>query len=198
MRSSVWKVIHRIIFVARVVLLILLFAFFLSPLLRLPVLTTLNNMSLQRIRCERIAKNALILQYRPEEEHPQAIAELQNMLPGWQQEQTDLKSFPDNQVNLLLLQSQADYTSITSALTNILATPSKPVDSTQVKIILSHESAYFVVSGQMQMLMQQTVITTSIQVVVVELIIVILSVILTVVNRTERVKKMQIDEKEVE
>lgn len=187
MENRVWKMIQKIIFIVRIILLIGLFAFFLTPLFKQP-LVTLNNASLQRARSERIAKDAMILQYRPASEWPQAISELQDTLPLWQQEQTSLAGFPDSQVQLLVLQSNGDYTAMTQATQNILDNSGKSMDPIQTSIIIAHEHNYEVTINQAYTLIQQDIAIQDVQFIGIELIIVILSIALTVFSRPKKSK----------
>lgn len=181
MSSTVWKTIHRIIFGARIALLLLLIVIFIPLALSRPV-AGLVSAELQQARCERIAKDAMILQYRTPDEQPQAISELQVLLPVFQQEQSAIQSYPDSQVQLLVLQSNADFTPMVDAVKSILANQGKPVDPTQVDIILAHEHSYEVAANQIVMLMQQNLNTQGTQIFGMELAIILVSIGLTIVN----------------
>ncbi|GHO99562.1 hypothetical protein KSF_096100 [Reticulibacter mediterranei] len=124
-----------------------------------------DQIDLQRIRSQLIAKDARILQMNPsEEKQAQAISEMQNALPGWQATQTGLRqgdrslglphSVPDN-VQLSLIQAQPDYIAMLNAVKAILANHSGPIDQVQVTTILNHERGYFLAMSQVEMLWQQ-------------------------------------------
>lgn len=102
----------------------------------------ISQADLQKTRCEVIAKSALILEYRPQSEHIQAISDLQVVLPRFQQEQSTLSAYRNETIQAYLIQAQPDYQAIVKATQNILARKDKPVDMDQVSIILSHERAY--------------------------------------------------------
>lgn len=102
----------------------------------------ISQADLQKTRCEVIVKSALILEYRPSSEHVQAISDLQVVLPRLQQEQTLLSHARNETIQAYLLQAQPDYVAIVSATQHILAQKNKPVDMTQVSIILAHERGY--------------------------------------------------------
>lgn len=176
------EIIKRIILIARVVLVLILLLLLLLPIIKAPS-NALRNASLQQARVERIAKDVLILEYRPTSEHSQAVSELQDTLPVWQQEQTSLATFNDAQVQLLLLQSQSDYTPMTAALQKILATPTSQIDPVQVSIILQHEHDYAVTLNQIAMLIQQDSTSVTTQFFVFSLSALALSIILAIVNQ---------------
>lgn len=127
----------------------------------------MNQVGLQRARSQRIAKDVLILSTHPtDDERAQAISEMQNMLPGWQQTQTGLQhgdttlglphAVPDN-IQLILTQAQPDYNAMLVATKAILASPGKTVDPVQVNIILGHELNYYLAMSQVETLWQQQI-----------------------------------------
>lgn len=127
----------------------------------------MNQVGLQRARSQRIAKDVLILSTHPtDESRAQAISEMQNMLPGWQETQTGLQqgdpalglphAVPDN-IQLILTQAQPDYNAMLVAAKAILASPDKPVNSIQVTIILAHELKYYLAMSQVETLWQQQI-----------------------------------------
>jgi hypothetical protein len=104
----------------------------------------------QRALEERIVKDALTLTYQPSS-RVQAVSELQNTLPVWEQVQNGLMNgdtslgISPNQpsdTKLLLLQAQSDFVNMDTSARQILAHPS-PVDATQLSIILQHEQSYY-------------------------------------------------------
>lgn len=143
--------------------------------------TTISDITLQRMRCQRIAKDALILEYRPEDEQPQAFSELQNMLAAWQAEQMFLQNRPIASAQSELASSNSDYVSITNAMKAILAQPNRPTDAIQVAIILNHERAYTQSLAQVTMLMQAEIAMAQLHLFLVECIAVgfILTIIVT-------------------
>lgn len=102
----------------------------------------ISQADMQKTRCEVIAKSALILEYRPQSEHVQVISDLQIVLPRFQQEQATLSASRSETIQAYLIQAQPDYLAIVKASQNILAQKDKPVDMTQVSIILAHERGY--------------------------------------------------------
>lgn len=106
---------------------------------------------LQRTRVQSIAKNALILASRPEEEHTQAVSELQNILPRFEQAQVGLNKgdtslqlpshVPDD-IAALVVASQSDYGAIDTATRKLLVTADGHVDLLQVDIVITHERDY--------------------------------------------------------
>lgn len=133
------------------ILLIFFFiAFAALPLFPNSTLGVIRIIARQRTLEQIIVKDVLILAYRPAPDHVQAISEIQNALPTWEQVQTGLQKGDDSlgishnlppEIHLLLLQSQSDFTSIDTAAHQVLAHPSK-IDQTQLLIILQHERAY--------------------------------------------------------
>jgi hypothetical protein len=128
-----------------VVIVILILVLINTGFQAIPLTTSAYQISqadLQRTRAEVITKSVLILAYRPAAEHVQAISDLQVALPRFQQEQTTLASYHNAAIQSYLVQAQPDYLAIVQATQNILAQKNKPVDMTQVAIILSHERGY--------------------------------------------------------
>jgi PilJ/NarX-like methyl-accepting chemotaxis transducer len=111
----------------------------------------MNQSGLQRTRAQAIAKDVLILAYRPAAEHPSAISELQAVLPRFEQTQTALQNgdtslqlparVPDD-ITLPLSASQSDYIALDTATRLIAAHPDAPVDAVELSIVISHASMY--------------------------------------------------------
>lgn len=111
----------------------------------------MNQAGLQRTRAQAIAKDVLILAYRPTLEHPQAISELQAVLPRFEQTQTALQSgdaslqlpqhVPDD-ILLPLSASSSDYIALDTAARLIASHPDAPVDPVEMSIVLSHVTMY--------------------------------------------------------
>lgn len=111
----------------------------------------IDQIEQQRARSERIEKDALILEYRSDQdERSQALAELQDTLAPLSQTQQamqsgdaslNLPSNPPPGVIALVNQSSADFYPIEVAANNILAHHT-PIDPLEVQIILTHEHSY--------------------------------------------------------
>ncbi len=100
---------------------------------------------------ERIAKDALAL--TQDGDHSQAILELQVSLPAFEKNQNGLQANDPSlhlpahipgDVQLLIIQSQADYAALDSAARSILKNADLPVDPNQLAIIQQHERPYFI------------------------------------------------------
>lgn len=176
------KAFRRLLVALRVALLLLLLVFLFVPLI--PYNAAINNASLQRARSERLAKDALILEYldTSSDDRAQAVSEMQITLPLWEGEQSALIASPDGQIALIALQSNSDYSAMTAASQSVLATPTKPADTVEVDIIVSHEHAYEVAINQIVTLMQQDIATQQLQLFIYECVVVALSLVLTLVS----------------
>ncbi|HEX3640213.1 MAG TPA: hypothetical protein VHV10_02865 [Ktedonobacteraceae bacterium] len=141
-----------------IILIVLSIAFASLPLIPNNTLGVIRLIARQRTIEQQIVKDVLILD-RPAGNYIQAISELQNSLPAWEQVQIGLQKGDDSlgispnlpaDIKLLILQSLSDFASIDTAARKILAHPS-PVDQIQLTIILQHEHGYsltmFQVSG---------------------------------------------------
>src|SRR5580765_2203435 len=111
----------------------------------------MTQVGLQRTRVQALAKDVQILSYRPASEHAQAINELQNVLPRFEQTQAGLQHGDDalqlpthvpTDVAQLLIATQSDYTAIDTAVRLIIAHHDEPVDPIQRDIVLAHEHDY--------------------------------------------------------
>lgn len=129
------------ILLAKTVFLILIVALAYLPVYEQSS-SVLDNAELQRTRVERIAKDVLILAYRPTSEHVQAISELQITQLMWSQEQSFLTNTHNADLQQLMMQTQPDYMSVSVALNIILAHTDKKIDPIQLNIILMHERPY--------------------------------------------------------
>lgn len=137
--------------VTMIVLLLLLAAFQAVWVTHGSATPLLTQVGLQRTRSQRIAKDVLILAYRPSsEEKTLALNELQATLPLFQQTQAGLQAGDDSlglpkrppqDVQFVLIQSQLDYALFLNAAKMILAHPQQ-VDSAQVQIVLDQERSY--------------------------------------------------------
>lgn len=120
----------------------------------------------QRIREQRIVKDALVLMYRTDkDERVQALTELQDTLPVWEQVQRGLMvgdkslGLPRNvpgDIELVMVAANADYTPMDIAVKKILS-QHDPVDSLQIQIIQNHDPKYVVSMYQVSTLWQKHV-----------------------------------------
>lgn len=159
MEANILRIIQRFVIIVGVVLLLGLALLEILPVLpnNVPtVISIIHKVNLQGALAERIDKDALILAYRPETEHAQAISELQVTLPAFEKIQAGLQGGDTSlnlpmrrpqDVQLLLLQSQSDYIALDAAAKTILAHTDSPVDPDQIAIIQQHERPYFVAMG---------------------------------------------------
>lgn len=140
-----------------IILILFLITFTAFPLMPNDTLGTTRIIARQRTIEQLIVKDVLILAYRNTADHAQAVSELQNALPAWEQVERGLQNGDASlgishnlppEIHLLLLQAQSDFTSIDTAAHQILAHPSN-VDQTQLMIILQHEHAYSITMFQM-------------------------------------------------
>jgi hypothetical protein len=147
----------RIIVIALLLILLLLGGFQSIWVFAGSASSIMVQVGLQRTRGQAIAKDVLILAYRPESEHIQAISELQNALPLFEQTQKGLQvgdsslMLPNriaDEIVQLVAATQPDFVSIDTAVKVILAQvhahPDAPIDPTQRDIILAHEHGYVV------------------------------------------------------
>lgn len=108
----------------------------------------------QRVRGQLIAKDALILASNNTSAWPQAISELQDVEPLWQQEEAYLLSLHTTNIKTAMVAVNADYTAMNQAIVTILARRG-PADPLQVAIILQHERPFSVEMSQIATLMLQ-------------------------------------------
>ncbi|HLZ64374.1 MAG TPA: hypothetical protein VKR06_46180 [Ktedonosporobacter sp.] len=135
---------------------------------------------LQVARDEYLAKDTLILAYRPATYHSQAVSDLQTILPGLQQTQNGLLKgdaslgLPDNpsdEVKQLLQRAQSDYVPLVTALKVILAHPDGPVDPIQINIVMMHEYPYSITMAQLAILIQQQAEATNLHILIIKIVI---------------------------
>lgn len=141
MRSKPLKAYSIAILLTKTIFLIVIVALAYLPVYEQSS-SVLDRAELQRTRVERIAKDALILAYRPVNEHVQAVSELQTTQLIWAQEQSFLSNIHNAEMQQLMMQTQPDYMSISVALNVILAHTDKKIDPIQLNIILMHERPY--------------------------------------------------------
>lgn len=114
-----------------------------------------NRISSQSIRAQRIYSNALTLAYRPQDEHAQAVSEIQNTLPAWEREQSALQGLRLNEdMRVLVVQAQPDYVAIDVAAKQLIAHPG---DKVQVQIIVEHRRNYVLLMTQLATLYSQRI-----------------------------------------
>jgi hypothetical protein len=114
-----------------------------------------NQIDSQAIRAQRIYSNALTLAYRPQEEHAQAVSEIQNTLQPWEREQSELQGLRLNEdMRVLVVQAQPDYVAIDVAAKTLIA---HPEDKVQVEIITEHRRNYVLLMTQLSMLYSQRI-----------------------------------------
>jgi len=135
------------------------------PLMRGNGLNTFHLIARQRVLEQRIVTDVLTLAYRPDDEHPEALSELQTALPVWEKVQIGLQKGDDSlgispnlpsNVKLYLLQMQPDFSYMDVAARQIL-THHDPVDPDQVIIILQHEQPYYLSMAQAVILFQDDI-----------------------------------------
>lgn len=164
MLSKLLQSLMPVIRIVCIILIALNLAFDALPLVPNNALSTISAIDLQRTLGERIAKDVLILSYRPTSEHVQAVAELQSMLPYWEKVQNGLTGGDESlgisdhlppDIRLLLVQAQTDYVEMDQAAHTIVAHPSQAVDPIELSIVLQHEPNYFLTMLHVAMLEQQ-------------------------------------------
>jgi hypothetical protein len=156
----------RIITISQIALLIILALFQSIWVFGGSETSIMNQSGLQRFRASNIKADVLILAYRPTQEHPQAISDLQNILPAWEQTQAGLRSgstalqlpstVPES-IQQALIPAQSDFVAIDSAARIILAHADGLVDPIQLQIILDHERQYRIEMSQVVTLWQQQI-----------------------------------------
>jgi len=148
-----------------VFLFIVSIAFEALPLMHSNALGTFHLIARQRVLEQRIVTDVLILAYRPQEEHAEALSELQTALPVWERVQKGLMNGDDtlgispnlpSNIKLYLLQMQPDFSYMDTAARQILAHHS-PVDPDQLAIILQHEQPYYLSMAQAVIVFQDDV-----------------------------------------
>jgi acetolactate synthase regulatory subunit len=132
----------------------------------------INQTALQSVRAQRIAKDVLILAYRPVGDHAQAISEMQNTMPVWESEQRTLQLIVNSDSHLLVNQSQPDFVAIDVATNKLLAHQTEKVDLTQVQIILDHERNYTLIMNQLSTLRQSHIQNSNIILFFVQMIVI--------------------------
>lgn len=148
------KTIMRILVLFTIALLALIIAY--EATLLMNNNRTSATISSQEWISQRIAKDALLLQYGNTDDKTQAVNELQTMLPRFETNHAQIvaSSQPDT-IQTLIRASTVDYTDMDIAAKKLLASSEQSVDPVQVRIILDHERAYFLAYTQIGALVQQ-------------------------------------------
>ncbi len=161
-----WRTYLRIISCFCLALLLLLAAFQSIWVFGGSASSIMLQVGLQRTRVQSIAKDVLVLQYRPVATHPQAVSELQSALPRFEKTQAGLQNgdtslqLPTNvpgDIAPLVANTQPDYTAIDGALRQILAHIKEPIDPIEAAIILEHEHGYALAINQVSTAWQQRI-----------------------------------------
>lgn len=97
---------------------------------------------LQSTRVEVIASSMMVLEYRPQAEHIDAIARIQTALPALTKEQNTLAISTATDTRVLVQQSQPSFTLITTAAQTVVSNPTKPVDPAEVDIVMKERVEY--------------------------------------------------------
>jgi len=182
----------RVVVIAIMFLLLVLIGFNIIPATASnDDLVIQQHVDLQLTLSEFLAKDVLILAYRPLQYHSQAVSELQTVLPVFQQAQggilhgdasLGLPPNPPSDVQQSLLTAQPDYTAIVAAIKAILANPDGQPDPIQINIVMQHESHYTTTMYQASVLLQQHAEATKIQLIVIRCAITGLMVLIVGLN----------------
>ena len=179
------KILQTYMIMSLVLTLFLLFSLIILTILPLfpgsDDLVIIQQANFQLARDEFIAKDVMILAYRPVTYHSQAINELQTVLPQFQQVQVGLLNgnvvlglpgHPPDSVKVALLSTQSDYLAIVTAVSHLLAHPDATnPDPIQVEIVLQHERLYVGEMYQVISLLQQDAETRGTQLIFIKLTI---------------------------
>lgn len=154
-------------------------------------LLTVGQASVQIARSEFIAKDVLVLAYRPVTYHSEAVSGLQTTLPVFEQVQTGLlkgdaalglPSNPPGDVVDAVNHTNGDYMAIVAALKSILSRPDTPPDPIQVDIIITHEPAYSLGMYQVATLLEQHAEAWKLQLLVIRMTIIAIALIAKIIN----------------
>jgi len=191
------RIYRRIVLISAIALLVLLIAFQLVPL-TFNETAILSQVGQQKTRSQRIAKDVYVLAYRPNDEHAQAISELQNTLPSWEQTQAQLQHIRiSGNIDVYIVQSQPDFTAMDTASRKLLAianaNPNAKTDTTQVDIVAEHERGYYLSISQFISAFDQHVqermqllVYIEVGIALLILILTILPIILSRLKRTQQ------------
>lgn len=154
-------------------------------------LLIVGQASVQIARSEFIAKEVLVLAYRPMTYHSEAVSGLQTTLPVFQQVQggllngdasLGLPSNPPADVVQAMSRTNGDYMAMVAALKSILARPDTPPDPIQVDIIIAHEPAYSLGMYQVATLLEQHAEAWKLQLLVIRMTIIAIALIAKIIN----------------
>jgi len=148
------KTIMRILITFTIALLALIIAY--ETTLVVYSNRTTAYVSSQEWISQRIAKDALLMQYGTADDKIQAVNELQNMLPHFEANQAHIVANPQpDAITTLIRSATVDYIDMDTAAKKLLVSPDKPADPVQIRIILDHERSFFLAYSQINTLVQQ-------------------------------------------
>lgn len=154
-------------------------------------LQIISQVETQVARAEFLAKETLILAYRPATFHSEAVNGLQTTLPDFERVQTGLlkgdaalglPANPADDVTRAILRTSNDYQAIDAALKAILARPDQPTDIVQVDIIVQHEILYGPEMYQVVLLLQQHAQSWQIQLLIIRIVIIVIALMSKIGN----------------
>lgn len=154
-------------------------------------LLILGQTSVQIARSEFIAKEVLVLAYRPAIYHSEAVSGLQTNLPVFEQVQTGLLKGdaalglppnPPDDVARAVSRTNDDYQAIVAALKSILARPDMTADPIQVDIIATHEPDYSLGMYQVAALLQIHAESWKLQLLIIRMTIIGVALIAKIIN----------------
>jgi hypothetical protein len=161
-------------------------------------LVVMQQANFQLARNEFIAKDALVLAYRPATYHSQAISELQVQLPVFQQVQMGLlhgdsllglPAASDGAHNALLA-AQPDYLAIVAALKALVSHPDGAPDPIYVDGIMQHEGLYVAAMYQVVTLLQQDAEARKMQFFVIKMTLAGLMALAVILKYTQLTRKV--------
>jgi len=139
MAKAKLSIFQRILLFAVSVLFMLLAAFVAVPLLYGSTTEYTGNASLQLSRCQRLAKDALIMQHGSKEEKTDALSDMQVLLPLFSAEQDRLARNRDTDAQAALVRARPAFRAIVAAASAIVASDTEPV---QISILVEHSGDY--------------------------------------------------------
>lgn len=152
----------RFLLLTSLVIFVLLISMEVLPLLPNNTLDSFRLIGQQRSLSLRMIKDSLTLAYRPNDEHAEALDELQKSIGPWEQTQSDFYNgtrglgtsspLPSDSF-LLIQQSEADFSSMDAAFHQVLARP-EHIDPLQITILIAHANPYFLAISQSLTLLQ--------------------------------------------
>jgi len=133
------SIFQRILLIAVSLLFLLLAAFIAFPLSYGSTTEYAGNASLQLSRCQRLAKDALIMQHGTQEEKTDALSDMQVLLPLFSAEQDRLARNRDSLAQASLIEARPSHRAVVAAASAIVASGAEPV---QVSILVSNSGEY--------------------------------------------------------